>query len=412
MELTATAVTSDDASRLDDRAAARTTDALPTETPPSGGRPVHARLPVLDLLRFLAATAVVGYHVLVDNGRLWGNSVAEHLGPVVPGIFRYGWLGVEFFFVISGFVICMSSWGRSISQFVTSRITRLMPAYVFAVLVTGALLTIWPLADGRPEPSHVIINMTMLQQFLGVPNIDNVYWTLFIELKFYLIFAVVVAFGVTYRRVVIFCGAWLTASLFALSSGGPLLTALTEPRYAAYFVIGITLYLIHRFGANLLLWGMFGVSVAVAVRSLTGRVADQNVDRHLNDVTVAAAAMAIFLLVMVGVAVGWFNWLRWSGLVALGALTYPMYLLHMNLSRIMLSRLSDKVAFPLLLALILATVLALAVTTNRLVERPGARLLGNRLTASFAAIRSADEAGRNAPRGHLTPRGGRRRAGE
>jgi peptidoglycan/LPS O-acetylase OafA/YrhL len=39
-----------------------------------------------------------------------------------------GWTGVYLFFLISGFVICMSAWGRSVGQFAASRITRLFPA--------------------------------------------------------------------------------------------------------------------------------------------------------------------------------------------------------------------------------------------------------------------------------------------
>ncbi|MFE9692707.1 acyltransferase family protein [Micromonospora sp. NPDC005806] len=369
------------------------TVALPSQPLAAAGHhgqgPAENRLYILDLLRFLAALSVVGYHVFVDNGRLWGIGVWAHW-PLLGQIFTYGWIGVEFFFVISGFVICMSSWGRSVSEFAISRVARLMPAYVFAVLFTGAMLTLFPLAEGRPEPSHVIIDLTMLQQFLGVPSIDNVYWTLFVELKFYLIFTAVIAFGVTYRRVVMFCAAWLVASLFALNTHSPLLTAVFEPRYSAYFVIGITLYLMYRFGQNLVLWAMLGVSGAMALSSLIGRVADQNQGRQIDKIEIAVAALSVFLLIMLGVALGWFDWVRWRGFVVMGALTYPVYLLHMRFSRVMLSRLGDDIPFWPMFALILGTVLLLAYLVHRFVERPLSRVLRQRLRDGLAEIRAAE----------------------
>ena len=77
------------------------------------------------------------------------------------------------------------------------RVTRIMPAYLFAVLFTAGLLALWPLRDGRPEPSHVLLHLTFLQPFLKVPAFDIVYWTLFVELRFYLLFAILVWFGLT-----------------------------------------------------------------------------------------------------------------------------------------------------------------------------------------------------------------------
>jgi peptidoglycan/LPS O-acetylase OafA/YrhL len=316
----------------------------------------------------------------------------------------YGWLGVELFFMISGFVICLSSWGRTPSEFVASRLTRLLPAYVVAVIFVSALLTVWPLADGRPYLTHVFVDMTMLQQFLGVPNLDGVYWTLFVELDFYLLFAAVVAVGVTYRRVVAFCGAWLVGALFANYTQDKLLLALFEPRWAPYFILGITLYLIHRFGPNLVLWLMLAVAGLIAVWSMNGRVAEFNTDQHIIDLPIALAAVAGFVAVLLAAALGWLDWIRWRGLVLLGGLTYPLYLMHMRLSRVMLAHLADDIPFWPLLGLIVATALLLALLVHRLIERPVARVMRQRLRAAFARINAADEPARH--RGHTsTPNG-------
>ena len=68
--------------------------------------------------------------------------------------------------------------------------------------------------------SQVAANLTMLQNPLGVHDIDPSYWTLAVELRFYLLFAIVLAIGVTYRRVVYFCVVWLAVSVFVWASPG------------------------------------------------------------------------------------------------------------------------------------------------------------------------------------------------
>ncbi|MEV1288026.1 acyltransferase [Micromonospora sp. NPDC049679] len=361
-------------------------------TPSPGEKPQRAanRLYVLDLLRFCAAISVLGFHVLIDNDnrRAWGANVEDLFDHGFVTVFRYGWMGVEFFFVISGFVICMSCWGRSVSDFFVSRVTRLVPAYVFAVLVTSAALALWPLENGRPQPSHVLINATMLQRFVNIPNIDSVYWTLFVELKFYLLFAIVVHFGLTYRRVVLFCILWMTAALYAEYSQFRPLILVVESGFAPYFISGIALYLIHRFGPNLLLWGILGTSMIIGVITLRNRVEAHNATRNAISFEIALPIMFLFFAIMVGVALGWFSGLKWRGLTVIGALTYPVYLLHMQLSRIVVSRLHDAVPPWALFAGVVGGVLLLAYVAHRCVERPMAKILRRKLKASFAQIRA------------------------
>ncbi|MEU2611314.1 acyltransferase [Micromonospora sp. NPDC007271] len=350
-------------------------------------RSAAPRLHVLDLLRFFAAMFVMGFHLIPIVAFVYGLDADAYFGHVVAQAFRYGWMGVDFFFIISGFVICMSSWGRSVGDFFTSRATRLMPAYLLAVVMTSALLTfLWP-ASFHPPLAGFLTNLTMVQGMLHVPDIDTVYWTLLVELKFYLLFAVVVHFGLTYRRVVLFCVSWTVAALVGQYTNNGLIKVLVEPRYAYFFVAGIVLYLMYRFGPTLLLWGMLAVSWIFCANSLRLMFSEQQVPVNLH---VGLGLLTMFLAVMTAAALGKLSWLSWPGFVTIGALTYPVYLIHFYLSYTILRRLHGHVPDALLLVCTVATVLLVAYLIHRLVERRAARLLRAGIRRSFAAIRQAD----------------------
>ncbi|MCZ9342138.1 acyltransferase, partial [Streptomyces sp. TRM76130] len=86
---------------------------------------------------------------------------------------------------------------------------------------------------------EVLLNLTMLQSGSAVPNVDGVYWTLWSELRFYLLFLIVVAMGLTYRRVVAFCCVWGAVAMLAPVSDLPLLELAANPDGAWFFIAGL-----------------------------------------------------------------------------------------------------------------------------------------------------------------------------
>ncbi|MEV7614060.1 acyltransferase [Streptomyces sp. NPDC089799] len=373
-------------------------EAAPGARPPAGspGAGPRPRLYVLDGLRLIAALSVLSFHWLGVNKHptVWGQKPSVMM-PTAHHLASYGWLGVQLFFVISGFVICMSCWGRSPRQYFTSRVVRLYPAYWVCILITALVVTYASTvrADrSKLTPSDVLTNLTMLQWPLKGEAVDGVYWTLFIELRFYLLFAVVVAMGLTYRRVLAFCGIWTILAALTPISGSSVMDLFLMPEYAPYFVAGVAMYLVYRFGANWMLFGVIGFSwlyaqnrLRITVKSYEGEVV------HSLSWPVLAVVSALIFLVMTAVAMGAFNWVRWKWLTVAGALTYPVYLLHQELGWAMIRWGRDHGVAPYpLLGICLAAILLLAYLVHRLVERPVSALLRRMLDSATLSLPKAD----------------------
>jgi peptidoglycan/LPS O-acetylase OafA/YrhL len=115
---------------------------------------------------------------------------------------RYGWLGVEVFFVISGFVIpySMHRGGYRVSQhfwrFLAKRLARLEPPYLVSIVVVVILWYLSALTPGfqgtNPDirPTRLLLHLGYLNAFFGHPWLNPVYWTLGIELQYYLLVAI------------------------------------------------------------------------------------------------------------------------------------------------------------------------------------------------------------------------------
>ncbi|MFI5795340.1 acyltransferase family protein [Streptomyces sp. NPDC051677] len=359
-----------------------------------GRRQERPRLYAVDGIRLLAALMVALHHYAgtrranMPDNLIWDRPVSDIM-PTVFHVAAYGWIGVEIFFVISGFVICMSCWGRTPRQFFVSRVIRLYPAYWFAVLFTTAVLAALPGVWEQLRARDVLLNLTMLQSGSGVRNVDGVYWTLWSELRFYLLFLAVVWRGLTYRRVVVFCCVWGAAAMLAPVADFPLLDLLAAPESAWYFIAGLALYLMHRFGQDLLLWGILGMAWLMAQKELGDRIDEVE---HVSSWRGAVLIFTVFLLVMVAVALGWTDRVRWRWLVTAGSLTYPLYLMHYAAGTAVINRLRDEMDARLLVAVVLAGFLLLSWAAHRFVERPVAGAVKRGLEGAFVRLR-ADQAG-------------------
>jgi peptidoglycan/LPS O-acetylase OafA/YrhL len=330
-------------------------------------------MPALDGIRFMAALSVAVFHLIAVAAHgpgvyVWGRPSREVFGWAFLAA-SYGWVGVPLFFMVSGFVICMTSWGRTVGDYAVSRFVRLFPAFWAWAAMTTAVAALHPYVFRPLHFRDLLANLTMMQDPLGVPRVDDVYWTLWLELKFYLLFLVVVRLGLSYQRVVAFCIAWGLASVWAGELNQRWLTAILMPGQSQYFIAGIALYLVHRYGGHLVPWLIVGFSWLLAMHFYDGNPTQRGEGLSY---TPASVLVTLCYGVMILLALGRLNRLRWSGLTVLGTTTYPLYLLHYVIGFTAIHYLYPRLGIPpaVLLVLVLIALTGLAWLVHRLIERP------------------------------------------
>ncbi|WP_435242301.1 acyltransferase family protein [Streptomyces cucumeris] len=362
--------------------------------PPAGAtaRPARTagppRLRALDGLRLLAALMVAAYHYggrTGEIGQAWGTSPREQF-PTASSFFAYGCLGVQIFFVISGFVICMSGWGRPLRSFFASRVSRLFPAYWAAIILVTAVFALPWVVYEAVSPSDALVNLTMLQQPLGVDRVLGVCWTLWAELRFYALFALFVVLpGANRRRVVLFCAVWTLGAAVAEASDLPLLDVVLMPEYASYFIGGIGLYLVHRYGHDALAWGIVAISFLIAQHyAIAGLWHPADMDAFSYRSSTGIIAVVAFGYAAVAlIALGRLRWADWRWLTVAGSLTYPFYLVHEHLGWVVVGVLHRKLGLPSSATLVLTVtlMLGLAWLLYRFIERRLTPVLKRSLSA-------------------------------
>ena len=142
--------------------------------------PLHANTQrdfTLDALRGIAALAVVLFHYTMNAGH-----------PAYG--LRLGVTGVDLFFIISGFVIFMTlTRTKTARDFIVSRFIRLYPTYWACVTFTFLLHAAHAMRHHSFTLNYLeqyLGNLTMFQHYLGLPDIDGPYWTMIVEMVFYL----------------------------------------------------------------------------------------------------------------------------------------------------------------------------------------------------------------------------------
>lgn len=349
------------------------------------------RLGLLDALRILAALVVVLYHYTAWGHQHWGTPVSE-AWPVLSHFTIYGSIGVQLFFLISGFVILMSVQGKGLISFIASRLGRLYPAYWLAV-VAAAVLTfgIWPeIRDGRTT-EDIAPNLTMAQAGMGVRDLDGVYWTLWVELRFYIILAVLVALRKVTDKVILGLSfLWPVLGVVLHLIEAPKAQEWVMGQYAPLFAIGMIVYLMYRGERTGLRWGLLAFNTVLACY-FTGIKGAKDAS-YLSGMEIPAWHFSLLTLVCVGLlllcTLTPLRSVHARWMVTAGMLTYPLYLFHQLWGWWLIEIFSGALNKYVLLALTILTMLGLSYVVARFVEKPAGLWLRNEFTRLASTLES------------------------
>ena len=287
------------------------------------------RVGKLDLLRFLAAMSVTVFHLMFRGFAADDFSKVPY--PLLAPVAKYGFLGVELFFIISGFVILMTASRGNLKHFAISRITRLYPTFWVCCTLTFVAILLIGGERFSASPGQYLANLTMMGGFTDVAPLDGAYWSLFVELKFYALVALILLFR-QLERTQLLLALWLSASVLLNIFPVRVLNLVFIQDYAPLFIGGAICYLIYARGVSLPRLTILGVACAAAVHHALGAVPgfEQKFRTDLNEYVIAGAVTGMFATLLL-IALNRTGWLAKTKWVALGALTYPLYLIHQNI---------------------------------------------------------------------------------
>jgi peptidoglycan/LPS O-acetylase OafA/YrhL len=297
-------------------------------------------IPQLDGLRFIAIIMVVLFHL---NGYVASYSpVAFSTRPEQDGLSRllvHGHYGVQFFFIISGFILALPFASHHIhgtarpnlSAYFTRRLTRLEPPYLLSLILFCALMVLLKREELRTLLPHLFAGFVYLHNVIyGTGNrLNAVAWSLEIEVQFYLLVPLltkVFAIRRPLQRRFVIIGLALTSiileRLFIHGSSGAL--ALSILSFLQFFLIGFLLvdfYLCEWRKEPHHHW-------AWDIVALIGVVALPSIWSHVWSITFVFPVVAFLLYYAVFRGTFAYRTLGNRWLVTIGGMCYTIYLLH------------------------------------------------------------------------------------
>ncbi len=349
------------------------------------------RIEGLDVLRLFAALSVVIFHYSF-RGAAADDLTRVSLPALVP-VTKYGYLGVDLFFVISGFVIAWSAEGRHWLQFAVARFARIYPAFIFCMTATFLVTMLIGAPRFETSLTQWVANLIVFSPVAGQPFMDGAYWSIVYELVFYGWMTLLIATGVFPRFTQLILIAWLAISMLnehMLGSG--LLQKLFVTDHSGFFAAGVVIYLLRRGDRSMLTLTLLVLSVLVALdQVMIGAVWFRD-HYHTAASTTALVLCGLGAIGMVAAAVQIRRLpIPAAAVAAIGGLTYPLYLLHQHVGFMLLNRFEGAFAAPVLVALTIAFMMASAWAIWRFVEPPCRRAiyrLANRPLAAVARLRT------------------------
>lgn len=295
---------------------------------------------------------------------------------------KYNYLAVHLFFMISGFVILMTAQSNDIIKFIKSRAVRLYPALWICCTLTfltishfmvGKIATSWP---------RYFANLTMLNGFVGIGGIDGPYWSLYVEIKFYLLVALLIV-SRNIQRMELFLAGWLLIAILNYQHPISVVEYVFLPEYASYFIAGCSAFLMRQKGIGLLNSTLFVCSFFAGLMYDADFMLEESLHYQFEfSIAVLIAALLSFYAMFIFMISTDGSWIKESWVKFLemgGSVSYPLYLLHMGIGMSFINVIYPYFPPLVVLGLTVVCILLLSWGVHRFGERPLANWLRTRL---------------------------------
>ena len=284
------------------------------------------RLKELDSLRGIAALSVAFFHF------------TEHKPPF--RYFKYGGTAVDLFFMISGFVIFLSvadnpSW----KIFLKRRFLRLYPTYWVCLIITTIVIIINHYLlriNDKHLTGRFLANLTMLQYYFNIGDIDGPYWTLAVELMFYVMILVLLMSNALNKIIIVSYVILISLAItrFYVIPYHPYVydsinSALPLIIHYPFFFAGIMFYKLKDEG------GTLGGYLALVICFLLASQVFKYSSRAANylSATQYCFILLIYFSIFLLLINGWLAFLKVKLLLFLGKISFAFYLIHQYIGR-------------------------------------------------------------------------------
>ncbi len=317
------------------------------------------RYVLLDLMRIFAAYWVLIHHWTATDGFMLHLKQKYTLPDFPHGIKEMlggGYLGVDIFFILSGIVISKSAIHRNWIDFSKSRFIRLFPAYFVVTILAIVIAPITML--NYPPVSQLVMSLTGLQWFYGYPTIVGPAWTLFFEIRFYILIAVLIAIfrDIDIKVMKNIAIVWGLCLILTPNMNSEQLNFLVMPDYGVYFCFGMILGIVsytREFKKNIPLI-IFGFAIAWVRLQARYNGNSFIFEREIVSALILTGIVFISMHQKEVFFIRGEKMHKWVRNIALA--TYPLYLAHEPVGMPLIAWMTNA-GVPVTLSLVIATII-------------------------------------------------------
>ncbi|WP_158638401.1 acyltransferase family protein [Panacibacter ginsenosidivorans] len=326
------------------------------------------RIDTLDALRGIAAFSVLLLHYTSGYRAHYKHSFNQDYD------FVYGYLGVELFFMISGFVIFLTLiHSKNSIDFLYKRFSRIYPTFLFCLVTTFTIVFLFGLPMRERSLYQAAGNVLIATNIFGFKPVDGVYWTLEIEIFFYLFMALLLFCkqikNILFWGVFFLAMTWVNAFFYTIPDK---LSIILNVKYNCFFFAGILFYKI-KFSQDRIDWKIHLLIASCLITSLI----------VIGPWPAKAIASCFFVLFYL-FSYGLIN-LHAKPLLFLGKISYPLYLLHQNIGYVIMNNTKPYLGnYPFIfIGTTAMTMIFIAFLVHKFIEQPSIRFFRNLYSNKF-----------------------------